>query len=136
MKAWIRDELGPEAALAERLREDADTLLRVPALIRRLEEQFPPRGGAPEPPPLPEIELMWERRERARRGRLGQVSAVRAGRRRGSARRAGARLGLACDFLDRMVRQYAPGDHQQDDVERLDRHRQRRNRDSRRGSPD
>jgi ubiquinone biosynthesis protein len=64
VKAWIRDELGPEAALAGRLREDADTLQRIPALIRRLEEQFPPRGGAPEPPPLPHIELMWERRER------------------------------------------------------------------------
>ena len=64
VKSWIRDELGPEAALADRLREDADTLLRIPALIRRLEEQFPPRGGAPDPPPLPEVELMWQ----ARRG--------------------------------------------------------------------
>ena len=62
VRDWIRDELGPEAALADRIREDADTLLRVPALIRRLEEQYPPRGGAPEPPPLPDIELVWERR--------------------------------------------------------------------------
>jgi ubiquinone biosynthesis protein len=62
VKAWIRDELGPEAAIAERLKEDAQTLLRIPALVRRLEDQYPPRGGAPVPPPLPDIELVWERR--------------------------------------------------------------------------
>ncbi|MCX7677444.1 MAG: 2-polyprenylphenol 6-hydroxylase [Alteraurantiacibacter sp.] len=62
VRGWIRDELGPEAALADRIREDAETLLRVPALIRRLEELYPPKGGAPEPPPLPEIELLWDKR--------------------------------------------------------------------------
>jgi ubiquinone biosynthesis protein len=62
VREWIRDELGPEAALADRLRTDFETLLRLPALVRRLEDQYPPRGGAPDPPPLPEIELMWERR--------------------------------------------------------------------------
>ena len=64
VRSWIRDELGPEAALADRMHEDTETLLRVPQLIRRLEEQFPPRGGAPEPPPVPEVELVWERRKR------------------------------------------------------------------------
>ncbi|MBA4163452.1 MAG: 2-polyprenylphenol 6-hydroxylase [Erythrobacter sp.] len=64
VRAWVRDELGPEAALADRIREDARTLLGLPALLRRLEEKFPPRGGAPEPPPLPEVELLWERRAR------------------------------------------------------------------------
>ena len=59
---WIRDELGPEAAIANRLREDAQTLLRLPDLIRRIEERYPPKGGAPEQAPLPDIELMWERR--------------------------------------------------------------------------
>jgi len=67
VKSWIRDELGPEAALADRIREDTQTLLRVPALVRRLEELYPPRGGAPEPPPLPDIELVWERRRKAGR---------------------------------------------------------------------
>ncbi|WP_375290720.1 2-polyprenylphenol 6-hydroxylase [Qipengyuania sp.] len=57
---WIRDELGPEAALAERIRSDTETLLRIPALVRRLEEQYPPRGGAPDPPPLPRVPLVWE----------------------------------------------------------------------------
>ena len=64
VRAWIRDELGPEAALADRLREDARTLLRLPELIRRLEERYPPRGGAPEQPPLPEVRLVWERKPR------------------------------------------------------------------------
>jgi ubiquinone biosynthesis protein len=61
VRAWIRDELGPEAAIAEKLREDARLLLRLPDLIRRVEERFPPRGGAPEAPPLKEIDLVWAR---------------------------------------------------------------------------
>ncbi len=62
VRAWIRDELGPEAALADRIRTDVETLLRVPELVRRIEDSFPAKGGAPEPPPLPDIPLMWERR--------------------------------------------------------------------------
>jgi ubiquinone biosynthesis protein len=64
VRSWIRDELGPEAAIADRLREDAETLLRLPSLIRRIEERYPPKGGAPDQPPLPAIELMWSRRRR------------------------------------------------------------------------
>ena len=80
VRAWIRDELGPEAALAERLRTDAETLLRVPALIRRLEEQYPPRGGEPDPPPLPDVELVWERRRRGQgRPLLGYALAAIGG---------------------------------------------------------
>jgi ubiquinone biosynthesis protein len=78
VSGWIRDELGPEAALADRMREDARTLLRLPDLVRRIEEKFPARGGAPEPPPLPEVELIWQRRER-RRGWLGYGLAIVAG---------------------------------------------------------
>jgi ubiquinone biosynthesis protein len=63
VKGWIRDELGPEAALADRIREDTQTLFRLPSLVRRMEEQFPDPGGAPPPPPLPEVPLMWEKRE-------------------------------------------------------------------------
>ncbi|MCB2074370.1 MAG: 2-polyprenylphenol 6-hydroxylase [Novosphingobium sp.] len=65
VKNWIRDELGPEAALADRLREDTQTLLRLPELIRRIEDRYPPRGGAPEQAPLPEVELMWARKRRS-----------------------------------------------------------------------
>jgi ubiquinone biosynthesis protein len=66
VREWIRDELGPEAALADRLREDAGLLLRLPDLVRRIEEQFPAKGGAPEPAPLPEVELMWDRKAKKR----------------------------------------------------------------------
>jgi ubiquinone biosynthesis protein len=76
VKSWIRDELGPEAALADRIRTDFQTLLRVPELIRRIEEQYPPRGGAPEQAPLPEIELVWQRRPSRW---PGYVAAVLAG---------------------------------------------------------
>jgi ubiquinone biosynthesis protein len=79
VREWIRDELGPEAALAERIRSDTETLLRVPALIRRLEEQYPPRGGEPDPPPLPDVELVWERRRRSRGPLLGYAVAAAAG---------------------------------------------------------
>jgi ubiquinone biosynthesis protein len=78
VRSWIRDELGPEAALADRIRADTQTLLRLPDLIRRLEQRYPPRGGAPDPPPLPEIELVWERRERpgSRLGRYALAALV------------------------------------------------------------
>ncbi len=61
VREWIRDELGPEAALADRIRTDVATLLRLPDLVRRIEDRYPAKGGAPEPPPLPEVPLMWER---------------------------------------------------------------------------
>lgn len=69
VKGWIRDELGPEAVIVDRLREDVDTLLRLPALVRRIEERFPPKGGAPEQAPLPEVDIFWQRsRGREREG--------------------------------------------------------------------
>mgnify|MGYP000277153358 FL=1 len=79
VRSWIRDELGPEAAIADRIRTDFDTLLGLPDLVRRIEDRFPPKGGAPEPPPLPEIELVWERRQRKGRGWLGYVTAAVVG---------------------------------------------------------
>lgn len=78
VREWIRDELGPEAAIADRLRKDADTLLRLPDLVRRIEEKFPPKGGAPEAPPLPEVELVWERKGEGR-GWLGYIAAALGG---------------------------------------------------------
>nr|WP_211371587.1 2-polyprenylphenol 6-hydroxylase [Altericroceibacterium indicum] len=61
VRDWIRDELGPEAALADRLREDMKTLFGIPSLVRRVEESYPKKGAAPEPPPLPDVELIWDR---------------------------------------------------------------------------
>lgn len=72
VKGWLRDELGPEAKLADTLLEGFDTLKRLPGLIRRLEEQYPPAGGAPPPPPLPEVKLI--RVERS--GRLLRYGAM------------------------------------------------------------
>jgi ubiquinone biosynthesis protein len=61
---WIRDELGPEAALADGLRQQGKTLALIPDIIRRLDEQLPKKGAAPPAPPLPEIPLMWEKGEK------------------------------------------------------------------------
>ncbi|MBV1918221.1 MAG: ubiquinone biosynthesis protein UbiB, partial [Sphingomonadaceae bacterium] len=64
VRGWIRDELGPEAVIADRLREDTQTLLRLPQLIRRMEDRYPAKGGAPEQPPLPDVKLVWDRKPR------------------------------------------------------------------------
>jgi ubiquinone biosynthesis protein len=58
VKSWLRDELGPEAKAADALVENWRTLTRLPDLIRRIEERFPAPGGAPPPPPLPNVPLM------------------------------------------------------------------------------
>ncbi|MEO8724268.1 MAG: 2-polyprenylphenol 6-hydroxylase [Sphingobium sp.] len=58
VSAWLRDELGPEAKLADALIQNWRTLTRLPDLVRRIEEHFPDPGGAPPPPPLPEVSLM------------------------------------------------------------------------------
>ena len=78
VRSWIRDELGPEAAVADRIKEDTETLFRLPGLIRRLEEKFPPKGGAPEPAPLPEISLLTDRKSDTG-GWIGYVVAGLAG---------------------------------------------------------
>ena len=78
VRDWIRDELGPEAAIADRLRTDAETLLRLPELIRRIEDKYPAKGGAPEAPPLPEVELIWAKRQ-GERSWLGYLAAAALG---------------------------------------------------------
>jgi ubiquinone biosynthesis protein len=64
VREWIRDELGPEAALADGLRQQGKTLALIPDIIRRLDEQLPRKGAAPPAPPLPEIPLMWDKGEK------------------------------------------------------------------------
>jgi ubiquinone biosynthesis protein len=64
VKDWIRGELGPEAMVADELRKQAQTLKLIPDLIRRLDEQLPRKGGAPEPPPLPPVKLIWDQKQR------------------------------------------------------------------------
>ena len=58
VREWIRTELGPEAALADRLILDLRTLTRLPELVRRIEERFPAAGGEPPAPPLIDVELV------------------------------------------------------------------------------
>ena len=58
VKEWLRTELGPETALADRLVRDWRTLRDLPDLIRRIEAHYPAPGAAPPPPPLREVELV------------------------------------------------------------------------------
>ena len=62
VRDWIRDELGPEAAIADRIRENVKTLLRLPDLVKRIDDRLPGKGGAPEDVPLPPFDLMWQKR--------------------------------------------------------------------------
>jgi ubiquinone biosynthesis protein len=55
---WIRSELGPEAYYADRIIELVRAAKKIPELIQRLDEYYPPRGAAPPPPPLPEIAII------------------------------------------------------------------------------
>jgi ubiquinone biosynthesis protein len=55
LREWVRSELGPEAALADRLVRDFRTLARLPELIRRIDHYYPPPGAAPPDPPLPDV---------------------------------------------------------------------------------
>ncbi len=55
---WLRDELGPEAKVADTIRDGLDLVRRLPDLVRRIEHRFPSPGAAPPPPPLPEIEII------------------------------------------------------------------------------
>ena len=58
VREWIRTELGPEAAVADRLIQDVRTLARLPDLVRRIEARYPAPGGAPPDPPLADIQIV------------------------------------------------------------------------------
>ncbi|VVT21236.1 putative protein kinase UbiB [Sphingomonas sp. EC-HK361] len=60
---WIRTELGPEAAIADRLVADVRTLARLPDLVRRIEAHFPAPGPkAPAPPTSRTASARWGQR--------------------------------------------------------------------------
>jgi ubiquinone biosynthesis protein len=61
LSEWVRSELGPEAALADRLVRDVRTLARLPELIRRIDYYYPPPGAAPPAPPLPDVVIVQPR---------------------------------------------------------------------------
>ena len=54
---WLRDELGPEAVLANHLQRAIKAIGDLPDLLRRIEAAYPKPGAAPPAPPLPEIEV-------------------------------------------------------------------------------
>ncbi|HSR00816.1 MAG TPA: 2-polyprenylphenol 6-hydroxylase [Sphingomicrobium sp.] len=58
IRDWIRDELGPEAYYADRIVELVRAAKKIPKLIERLDEYYPPRGAAPPSPPLPDIAVI------------------------------------------------------------------------------
>jgi ubiquinone biosynthesis protein len=79
VRNWIRDELGPEAMIADGIRKQADTLKLIPDLIRRLDDQLPKKGAAPEAPPLPEVKLIWDKKgERSYWWRYGLAAGLGA----------------------------------------------------------
>ena len=61
LREWLRGELGPEAYYADRIIEVVQALKKIPRLIDRLDQYYPPFGAAPPPPPLPDIALIERR---------------------------------------------------------------------------
>lgn len=55
VQRWMRDELGPEARLADALLGQARVLGRLPQLAQRFVRQLPPESAAPPLPPLPPL---------------------------------------------------------------------------------
>jgi ubiquinone biosynthesis protein len=62
LREWMRSELGPEAYYADRLIELVRAFKKIPELINRIDEYYPPRGAAPPAPPLPDIAVIEHRR--------------------------------------------------------------------------
>ncbi|HEX6375105.1 MAG TPA: 2-polyprenylphenol 6-hydroxylase [Allosphingosinicella sp.] len=62
LREWVRSELGPEAALADRIVRDFRTFARIPELIRRIDYYYPPPGAAPPGPPLADVVVVKPRR--------------------------------------------------------------------------
>ena len=61
IREWLREELGPEAYYADRIIELVRAAKKLPELIQRLDEYYPPRGAAPPAPPLPDIAVIEQR---------------------------------------------------------------------------
>jgi ubiquinone biosynthesis protein len=58
LREWLRSELGPEAYYADRITEVVRAIKKIPDLIHRMDESYPPSGAAPPPPPLPDIAVI------------------------------------------------------------------------------
>jgi len=58
LREWMRSELGPEAYYADRIVETVRAFKKLPDLINRIDHYYPPPGGAPPQPPLPEVAII------------------------------------------------------------------------------
>lgn len=56
VRQWVRDELGPEAQLADRLAETLHALAQLPRIFRQWVDANPMPGAAPPGPDLPQME--------------------------------------------------------------------------------
>jgi ubiquinone biosynthesis protein len=74
LREWMRSELGPEAYYADRVIELVRAFKKIPELINRLDEYYPPAGAAPPAPPLPDIDVIEHRNWPA----YGLVAAISA----------------------------------------------------------
>jgi ubiquinone biosynthesis protein len=61
LRDWMRSELGPEAYYADRIIELVRAAKKIPELVERIDQYYPPRGAAPPPPPLPDIAIIEQR---------------------------------------------------------------------------
>ena len=61
LKEWLRGELGPEAYYADRITATVRALKKLPSLIDRIDQYYPPRGAAPPGPPLTEVTVNLRR---------------------------------------------------------------------------
>jgi ubiquinone biosynthesis protein len=55
VQGWVRDEMGPEAVIADRLVENVRALSELPRILRQWVAANPMPGAAPEAPPLPPL---------------------------------------------------------------------------------
>jgi ubiquinone biosynthesis protein len=55
VRDWVRDELGPEAQIADRLSETIHALNQLPRIFRQWVDAHPIPGAAPPGPALPEV---------------------------------------------------------------------------------
>ncbi len=81
VEQWLRDELGPEARLADSILRGVRTLASLPDLLRRVDAHYPPPGAAPPLPPLPDVEVRpsgWWRYALAALAGGGLVAALHA----------------------------------------------------------
>jgi ubiquinone biosynthesis protein len=58
LREWMRSELGPEAYYADRIIETVRAFKKLPELIDRIDQYYPPAGAAPPAPPLPDVAVI------------------------------------------------------------------------------